>query len=238
MKNYIEHCLKYYPTSFKRPAEVVEHMFATLGNGIDLDNKGYLRGNYRGEQAFPFRSPVQLNHIYPWSEDERSQPFRKLAGCRDVGFKEAAQYFIDCVKTTPDSVKNIGDWKKNLHIVEQVLLGTPTIQDQYTINDMDKFIASLKGQKLSHQAPVDGTKIPCSSSVKKVWFFDVQWTDCPEEVEEEVRHIWRAYELGNDNYIWKTQLTEELFNEYPKVYFWLKYNGVPEGEKVIVHWWW
>lgn len=239
MKDYIENSLKYYNTIFKSPADVVEHMFATLGNGVDLNNKGYINENYGSDEVYSFQEPKQLKYIYPWNDTEDYQPFRKLAGCKDVGFKEAAQYFIDCIKVTPDSVENILKWKENLSVVEDVLLNTPTIEDEYV--DIDEgyinFLSKLNC-KSSIDKIQDGTKIQQRDSVSKKWFFDVQWSDCPDFVEDEVRHLWGDYELGNDNYIVKRELDEELFEEYPNIYFWLKHKGVQQGEEVIIHWWW
>lgn len=44
--------------------------------------------------------------------------------------------------------------------------------------------------------------------------------------------------LGNDDYIYKTKLDDSLFEEYPRIYLWLKHEGVQENEEVIIHWWW
>lgn len=243
MKNYITFNLQHYNRMFKRPINVLGHLFATNGNGVGLDNKGYLQGNYRGEEAFVFGAPVALDHVYPWSTYTECQPFRKLAGCRDVGFKEAAKYFIDCIEVTPNSVDGISIWKENIEIVRSVLLDTPTIEDESPKDlsmegSMELFLDKIKGEKTTSQHPVDGTKIEASNSVYKKWYFDVQWSDCPTYVEKEVREAWGDYELGNDRYIWRTTLDEELFADYPRVYLWLKHKGVPDGEEVIIHWWW
>ena len=208
-----------------------EQIFATVGNGIHLDQRGYISGNYRSDDVVDLPEPEPLSWIYPWTTTESCQPFRKLAGCRDKGFKELAQYFINCVMMTDDSLERIKDWKDNIEVVKSVVLDTPTIQDKYTDpNDIDGFISTLNSLK-------DSVK-NSNNSVKKVWFFDVQWSDCPQEVAEEVRHVWHNMELGNDYYIYKTEVDLELFEEYPRIYYWLKYKGVNEGEPVIIHWWW
>lgn len=239
MKNYIDHSMEYYSNICPHHVDVLQHMFAVLGNGVELDNKGYLRGDYGSEDLFNFGKPVPLTSIYPWSDDTQFQPFRKLAGCRTTGFKEAAEYFINCIEVTPDGVDGINKWKENLKIVKEVLLNTPTIEDPYESRDcMDKFLKEIEGDKTSSQAPVDGTVIDASNSVYKKWFFDVQWSDCPSSVEEEVRSSWRDHELGNDNYFWAATLGTVLFQQYPKIYFWLKHKGVTEDEQVIIHWWW
>lgn len=238
MKDFIETQMQFYPTIYHHPSNVVEHLFATNGNGVSLNQKGFLNENYGGQEVYDFGKPMPYKWIYPWSNDERFQPFRKLAGCRDVGFKETAQYFIDCIEVTPDDVKNIKDWKDNLHIVKDVLLNTPTIQDRYTINDMDKFLDDIKNDDITLNAPVDGTALEENDSVKKKWYFDVQWSDCPSMVKDEVIQLWSNMGLGNDHYMYMAKLDEEFFSDYPKIYFWLKHKGVPENEEVIIHWWW
>ena len=124
--------------------------------------------------------------------------------------------------------KRAGD---NIHIVEEVLLNTETIKDEYddVLSGYSKFKQKLKN---------NGSDEEPSKSVSKQWFFDVQWSDCPEFVTHEVRHLWTAYELGNDNYIVKLKLDDELFKTYPNIYFWLLHNGVHLNDRVIVHWWW
>jgi len=222
----------------------IEHIFCTLGNGIDLNHKGYISGNYQSEEAYIFGEPKPFSYVYPWSDTKQFQPFRDLAGCRDVGFKECAEYFIKCLEITPDQIMSghhdmgAKKWKENIEEIRSVLLETPTIKDSFTDpDDIEGFLVSLKGKDTSYgnkwNNPSDGDE-----SVKKVWFFDVQWSDCPEEVEQEVRQAWRDYELGNDRYIIKRELDLELFDDYPRIYLWLKYKGVKEGEKVIIHWWW
>lgn len=107
----------------------------------------------------------------------------------------------------------------------------------FTIDQGKEWLASLSGKDTSYgnkwDKPSDG-----HDSVTKVWYFDVQWSDCPVEVEEQVIQVWEDYELGNDRYMFKCNLDEELFEEYPAIYFWLEHKGVQKGEKVIVHWWW
>lgn len=70
MKYYIESSLKYYPSIFPDAATVLEHVFCVNGNGVDLDNRGFLSGNHRTEEAYEFGEPTPLKSIYPWSEDE------------------------------------------------------------------------------------------------------------------------------------------------------------------------
>lgn len=242
MKFYIENQLENYSSIYPQgAASVVEHMFAVLGNGVDLNNKGFLNGNYGSKQCYEFGDPVALAHIYPWSDTERFQPFRDLAGCRDVGFKDTAKYFIDCVEKTPrDSIEYINEWLDNIGIVKEVLLDTPAIEDEFTFDaeGMAKFLDKVGRESTTGQNPVDPSYHTYRNSVEKRWFFDVQWTDCPKCVEGEVCHLWRDYELGNDNYLWKATVGSELFDSYPQICLWLRHKGAPEGEEVIIHWWW
>ena len=225
MKNYIEGCLKNYKSIFKNSADVVKHMFATLGNGVHLDHKGYIIGSqYHEDSVYDFKEPIPFKFIYPWSKNPDFQPFRELAGCRNISFKEAAQYFIDCIKVTPDDIDDIKDWKENIHIIEDVLLNTPTIQDEYP--DIET------GYELFKQ------KVSETFDIPKVYFLDVQYQECPESVEKGVRSIWDLYEFGNDHYFIKKKIDKDLFEDYPNIYFWMIYNGASENEEVVIHWWW
>lgn len=76
-------------------------------------------------------------------------------------------------------------------------------------------------------------------SVYKIWFFDVQWTDCPKIVRNEIHQAWREDDrLTNDVCILKYDMDAELEEYLPLSYLWLKHKGVEQGERVIIHWWW
>lgn len=235
MKDYIECAMKYYPNMFQHPSQVLEHLFCTLGNGEDLNNKMKLNKNYSCKDIYDFPNPVPFKWIYPWSESKQFQPFRKYIGCQDVGFKESVEYFLACLKITPREVA--GEWLDNVDLIRRVLSKHVHLPS-YDKDDVDGFIKSLGSYKKSIDNIQDGTKVSAAASVRKVWFFDAQWSDLPKEVEDEVRHLWKDYELGNDNYMVKRELDDELFEDYPKIYLWCKYRGVQEGEQIIIHWWW
>lgn len=80
---------------------------------------------------------------------------------------------------------------------------------EFTIDQGKEWLASLCGKDTSLASkwdnPPDG-----KNSIEKKWFFDVQWSDCPEEVEKEVRESWCDRCLGNDNYFWTATLDEDL----------------------------
>ena len=158
----------------------------------------------------------------------------------DVGFKETVEYFIKCLELTPDTVENAEEWKRNIPDIKKHLLDTPTIQDPYTIDDLGKFLSDIENEKITDHNPADPSfhsETP-KKSITKRWYFDVQWSDCPESVESEVRELWSNYELGNDHFMYDATVDEELFGDYPRIYLWLISQGVPKGDEVIIHWWW
>ncbi len=101
------------------------------------------------------------------------------------------------------------------------------------------------------------------SGLRKVWFLDAQWSDCPIEVEEQVKDMWRFWDCGNDKYIIKTSVEDllETIESYEgdgpymrklvdgewtdkhvlKVDYVIQYirsYGIADDERVIIHWWW
>ena len=98
--------------------------------------------------------------------------------------------------------------------------------------------------------------------VSKVWLLDAQWSDCPIEAYDQVKDLWKMYELGNDNYLIKTSIAElQEMHDTPEEYSvrrwveasrsyeegpvltnaiiqYLREQGVGDTEKVIIHWWW
>ncbi len=71
--------------------------------------------------------------------------------------------------------------------------------------------------------------------IQAVNLFDVQWSNCPVEVEAEVKQIWRDAELGNDVYIYKWDGDDIDPESYPIVAAYLKSRGIT---KCLIHWWW
>ena len=64
--------------------------------------------------------------------------------------------------------------------------------------------------------------------------FEAQWTNCPVEVEDEVKRLWTNRELGNDKYY--TQWDDEKDSEdYPIIAEYLRSRGIT---KCLIHWWW
>jgi hypothetical protein len=104
-----------------------------------------------------------------------------------------------------------------------------------------------------------------NQGVKKVWMLDAQWSTCPVEVENEVKELWRYWELGNDDYMarrsindllemkengftverwyWGEKREEQLGwvkepGSVDIIIQYLREQGVPDDEDVIIHWWW
>lgn len=82
--------------------------------------------------------------------------------------------------------------------------------------------------------------------IKQVTVLDVQWSNIPEDVYEEVRRLWRDRELGNDYcYIswdeedfYTTDDPENMFGDeykYPLIAKYLRERGVKE---CLIHYWW
>lgn len=230
--NYIKYQKAVYPQLFSDDLSVLHHLICVLGNGEDISHKYFIDDS---ETYFEVKDPIKpFESIYPWSREEY---VLKYQGCANKGFKEAVQYLIDCINITPDSVPNIVTWKENINSLVK-LRDAPTFTDPWTDIEESKknfpdFIEA-NSKTTAQNCNIKGSR----SSIRNVKYFDVQWSDCPLVIKEEVRNIWSTYDLGNDNYIYKCSLDEELFNEYPLIYLWLDFNGVEPDESVIIHYWW
>lgn len=79
-----------------------------------------------------------------------------------------------------------------------------------------------------------------NTALTKVWVLDAQWTNCPIEVEDEVKKIWsESYDLGNDNYYLKSTLTDLIYS-YPVIaQYVIEQNlDIAEDDTILIHWWW
>ena len=75
--------------------------------------------------------------------------------------------------------------------------------------------------------------------IQQKTIFEVQWTNCPVEVEKEVKQLWSDRELGNDNSYasWDMEETNaESENRYPLIQAFLESKGVTGS--ILIHWWW
>lgn len=236
MTNYIQQKMSYYPSIYKNERDVIESLCCVLGNGVDLDLKGHIDSS--SEYEFIITEPVApLRSIYPLPLNSKEKYHMRLAGCTNKGWSTAVQYLIDCINITPDTVPSIKVWKENIHLLEE-LRDYPPIVDKYATKELAEL--SFK-EDLEESTETTATRCNYNThhdSVRKVYFFDVQWSNCPLFVYEEVKQLWRNMSLGNDDYIYKTKLDDSLFEKYPRIYLWLKHEGVQENEEVIIHWWW
>ena len=77
--------------------------------------------------------------------------------------------------------------------------------------------------------------------------FHVQWTNCPVEVEDEVRRLWQECYLNNDSYFSWDRDDEHvieregkdhelvLAEHYPMIDGFLQSRGI---SKCLINWWW
>jgi len=81
----------------------------------------------------------------------------------------------------------------------------------------------------------DWQKVPSDGqdAIKKMVIFEVQWSNCPIEVEHEIISLWSDRELGNDSsyYHW----TSEDVKVYPIIAEYLSQRDISE---CLIHWWW
>jgi hypothetical protein len=90
-----------------------------------------------------------------------------------------------------------------------------------------------------------GTQLAPRPALQTELVFQVQWTDCPVEVEEEVKRLWENEELGNDRFYFQWSRESEAVNEdgdekplhevYPIIDEFLVSKGVTT---CLIHWWW
>lgn len=92
-------------------------------------------------------------------------------------------------------------------------------------------------------ASYDGP-IPAAITLERV--FNCQWTDCPVEVEAEVKRLWREIGFGNDHFYYPWESDNDYYNretkkdtklgkEFPLINEYLRERGII---KCLIHWWW
>lgn len=85
-------------------------------------------------------------------------------------------------------------------------------------------------------------------AIQQITLLDAQWSDCPDEVKEEVAKIWQWRELPNDSSIYKWKRDEEYWGPededestrsvkdvFPTLDKYLMDQGISE---CWIHWWW
>lgn len=86
--------------------------------------------------------------------------------------------------------------------------------------------------KFDNWKDVDVSTIPYALNSQIV--FEVQWSDCPIEVADEVKRLWKDITLGND-YFYFSWISSEYGEDYPIINEYLLSNNV---EECLIHWWW
>lgn len=93
---------------------------------------------------------------------------------------------------------------------------------------------------------------PC---LKQVYVLETQWTDCPDDVKQDVRKLWQYKEFGNDHYYyrWDINSEEEMLAEdeeyileydksddsaYPKCEALKAFLASKGIRKCLIHYWW
>lgn len=76
---------------------------------------------------------------------------------------------------------------------------------------------------------------PNSPAISLVTVLEATWTDCPLEVQNEIRVLWRDNEFGNDNNYYSWFGDEDEARQYPEIDRYLTAHGVT---KCLIHYWW
>lgn len=74
--------------------------------------------------------------------------------------------------------------------------------------------------------------------IQTATIFDVQWSNCPVEVQDDVRSLWRNRDLGNDDHYVrydKRAVDNGEWDLYPEIVHYLNSRGVTT---CLIHWWW
>lgn len=56
--------------------------------------------------------------------------------------------------------------------------------------------------KLKYSGKTTGGENCTTKALRNQLVIDAQWSDLPVEVEEDIKKLWRVYELGNDHYVY------------------------------------
>jgi hypothetical protein len=121
---------------------------------------------------------------------------------------------------------------------------------------------SCYAHKHNPSAPCDG-----GPAISNVTLIEAQWSNMPIEVYEEVQHLWRYLEYGNDVYYYEFTLNdfEEMIGEddgiqietwhwgptreeqigwvkgnskLPYLTQWLNEQGFEKDQHLLLHYWW
>lgn len=123
---------------------------------------------------------------------------------------------------------------------------------------MDQYVFEKSGitSSFHHKWHTTPNPEPVAPGARMQRVIEAQWTDCPKEVEDVVRKLWRFNELGNNNYF----LSESIFSllelwtagyrvdfDYedrdidtrPLIAYILEsFPDIEPEDEVWIHWWW
>ena len=115
-------------------------------------------------------------------------------------------------------------------------------------------MTEYSGRTSAHMHKFDDWKDhpgPFAPAISQMTVFNAQWTDCPIEVENEVKRMWGDHELGNDSHYDKWDRDADHYTltpdgeisdvdstfalVYPLIDEYLMSHGI---SKCLIHWWW
>lgn len=127
---------------------------------------------------------------------------------------------------------------------------TSVYKDFYKLKDSQSIIEDGWNDKTSsyhhkwHDTPNPDN---VDQALKQVWVLDLQWSNCPEELEREAKYIWECWSLSND-YCYKQftlkdlklehSLDLPLINKYILEQIEVRNLDIKEDENILIHWWW
>lgn len=123
-------------------------------------------------------------------------------------------------------------------------------KDFYKLKDSQSIIEEGWSDKTSsyhHKWNDTPNPIDVNPALKQVWVLDLQWSDCPEELQREAKYIWQSWSLGNDHCYKQFTLEDlksdystdlPLINKYISEQIEIRNLDIKEKEQVLIHWWW
>ena len=75
-------------------------------------------------------------------------------------------------------------------------------------------------------------------ALQQVTVLEATWTDCPDDVIDEIKKIWIDNNFGNDHFYYKWYEDSDGAEDsaYPVIAAYLKEHNVTGP--VLIHWWW
>lgn len=142
LQHYINQSAAKYPSIFGSRFSVLVHLFTVLGNGERLDEETGLFVKHDVTVPVDHR-PAQnprMVRLYPWSDAEEYQPFRKMLGNRYWDFRDQLDFFTWTVKNTDPQSINAETYAAELG--RKSLPKAGILRDRYT-EEADRYRGSL-----------------------------------------------------------------------------------------------